>query len=58
MVMLMHAEKLRFLPLSQGFFIALRLVASAQGGNDINLHNLNQNVAAPKFVSHQISPEN
>uniref|UniRef100_A0A3P8PF86 Epidermal growth factor receptor pathway substrate 15 like 1 n=1 Tax=Astatotilapia calliptera TaxID=8154 RepID=A0A3P8PF86_ASTCA len=33
----------------RGFFIALRLVASAQGGNDISLHNLNQNLAAPKF---------
>uniref|UniRef100_UPI0037E9C62A epidermal growth factor receptor substrate 15-like 1 isoform X2 n=1 Tax=Semicossyphus pulcher TaxID=241346 RepID=UPI0037E9C62A len=34
----------------RGFFIALRLVASAQGGNDISLHNLNQNLAAPKFI--------
>uniref|UniRef100_A0A669END9 Epidermal growth factor receptor substrate 15-like 1 n=1 Tax=Oreochromis niloticus TaxID=8128 RepID=A0A669END9_ORENI len=34
----------------RGFFIALRLVASAQGGNDISLHNLNQHLAAPKFV--------
>ncbi|CAJ1072663.1 epidermal growth factor receptor substrate 15-like 1 isoform X6 [Xyrichtys novacula] len=33
----------------RGFFIALRLVASAQSGNDISLHNLNQNLAAPKF---------
>uniref|UniRef100_A0A4W6ECB2 Epidermal growth factor receptor pathway substrate 15 like 1 n=1 Tax=Lates calcarifer TaxID=8187 RepID=A0A4W6ECB2_LATCA len=33
----------------RGFFIAMRLVASAQGGNDISLHNLNQNLAAPKF---------
>uniref|UniRef100_A0A669C3S2 Epidermal growth factor receptor substrate 15-like 1 n=1 Tax=Oreochromis niloticus TaxID=8128 RepID=A0A669C3S2_ORENI len=33
----------------RGFFIALRLVASAQGGNDISLHNLNQHLAAPKF---------
>ncbi|XP_033506071.2 epidermal growth factor receptor substrate 15-like 1 isoform X3 [Epinephelus lanceolatus] len=33
----------------RGFFIALRLVASAQGGNDISLSNLNQNLAAPKF---------
>ncbi|XP_028448161.1 epidermal growth factor receptor substrate 15-like 1 isoform X1 [Perca flavescens] len=33
----------------RGFFIALRLVASAQGGNDISLNNLNQNLAAPKF---------
>ncbi|XP_065810397.1 epidermal growth factor receptor substrate 15-like 1 isoform X2 [Labrus bergylta] len=34
----------------RGFFIALRLVASAQGGNDISLHNLNQNLAVPKFI--------
>ncbi|XP_054914182.1 epidermal growth factor receptor substrate 15-like 1 isoform X2 [Poeciliopsis prolifica] len=33
----------------RGFFIAMRLVASAQGGNDISLNNLNQNVAVPKF---------
>ncbi|XP_029308748.1 epidermal growth factor receptor substrate 15-like 1 isoform X2 [Cottoperca gobio] len=33
----------------RGFFIAVRLVASAQGGNDISLNNLNQNLAAPKF---------
>nr|XP_046264789.1 epidermal growth factor receptor substrate 15-like 1 isoform X2 [Scatophagus argus] len=33
----------------RGFFIALRLVASAQGGNDISLNNLNQNLAEPKF---------
>ncbi|MEQ2255766.1 hypothetical protein ILYODFUR_017356 [Ilyodon furcidens] len=33
----------------RGFFIAMRLVASAQGGNEISLNNLNQNVAAPKF---------
>ncbi|XP_047444685.1 epidermal growth factor receptor substrate 15-like 1 isoform X3 [Mugil cephalus] len=33
----------------RGFFLALRLVASAQGGNDISLSNLHQNVAAPKF---------
>uniref|UniRef100_A0A3Q2ED51 EH domain-containing protein n=1 Tax=Cyprinodon variegatus TaxID=28743 RepID=A0A3Q2ED51_CYPVA len=35
----------------RGFFIALRLVASAQGGNDISLNSLNQSVTAPKFVS-------
>ncbi|KAM7400303.1 hypothetical protein PAMA_004819 [Pampus argenteus] len=33
----------------RGFFIALRLVASAQGGNDISLNNLNQTLAAPIF---------
>ncbi|KAM6919011.1 epidermal growth factor receptor substrate 15-like 1 [Xenentodon cancila] len=33
----------------RGFFIALRLVASAQGGHDISLNNLNQHLAAPKF---------
>lgn len=40
--------------LSQGFFIALRLVASAQSGNEINLNNLNQNLAAPNFVSNKM----
>uniref|UniRef100_A0A3Q1BS94 EH domain-containing protein n=1 Tax=Amphiprion ocellaris TaxID=80972 RepID=A0A3Q1BS94_AMPOC len=40
----------------RGFFIALRLVASAQGGNHISLNNLNQNFAAPKFVK-QTNPE-
>ncbi len=52
--MLMYAQNTGldfFLPLLQGFFIALRLVASAQGGNDISLNNLNQNLGAPKFVS-------
>ncbi|XP_056148788.1 epidermal growth factor receptor substrate 15-like 1 [Lampris incognitus] len=33
----------------RGFFIALRLVASAQGGNDVSLSNLNQTLAPPKF---------
>ncbi|XP_013885891.1 epidermal growth factor receptor substrate 15-like 1 isoform X2 [Austrofundulus limnaeus] len=33
----------------RGFFIALRLVATAQGGNDISLNNLNQTAPAPKF---------
>uniref|UniRef100_H3DBQ0 Epidermal growth factor receptor pathway substrate 15 like 1 n=1 Tax=Tetraodon nigroviridis TaxID=99883 RepID=H3DBQ0_TETNG len=33
----------------RGFFVALRLVASAQSGNEISLNNLNQNLAAPKF---------
>ncbi|XP_061587698.1 epidermal growth factor receptor substrate 15-like 1 isoform X2 [Cololabis saira] len=33
----------------RGFFIALRLVASAQGGHDVSLNNLNQHLAAPKF---------
>ncbi|XP_029929487.1 epidermal growth factor receptor substrate 15-like 1 isoform X2 [Myripristis murdjan] len=33
----------------RGFFIALRLVASAQGGNDISLNNLSQSLAPPKF---------
>lgn len=35
---------------SQGFFIALRLVASAQAGNDVSLSNLSQSAAVPKFV--------
>uniref|UniRef100_A0A8C4ESB9 Epidermal growth factor receptor pathway substrate 15 like 1 n=1 Tax=Dicentrarchus labrax TaxID=13489 RepID=A0A8C4ESB9_DICLA len=39
----------------RGFFIALRLVASAQCGNDISLNNLNQNLAAPKFVSDEVT---
>uniref|UniRef100_A0A8C5BNE1 Epidermal growth factor receptor substrate 15-like 1 n=1 Tax=Gadus morhua TaxID=8049 RepID=A0A8C5BNE1_GADMO len=38
----------------RGFFIALRLVASAQGGNDISLNNLNQTLAPPKFVTSTI----
>uniref|UniRef100_A0A8C6UTQ7 Epidermal growth factor receptor substrate 15-like 1 n=1 Tax=Neogobius melanostomus TaxID=47308 RepID=A0A8C6UTQ7_9GOBI len=33
----------------RGFFIALRLVASAQGGNEIGLNNLNRTLAAPTF---------
>ncbi|CAL1580398.1 unnamed protein product [Knipowitschia caucasica] len=33
----------------KGFFVALRLVASAQSGNDISLNNLTQTLAAPKF---------
>ncbi|KAM6919706.1 epidermal growth factor receptor substrate 15-like 1 isoform 2-T2 [Lycodopsis pacificus] len=33
----------------RGLFIAVRLVASAQSGNDISLNNLNQHLAAPKF---------
>lgn len=47
----MCAEKSTVFSFFQGFFIALRLVASAQGGNDISLSNLNQTLAAPKFVS-------
>uniref|UniRef100_A0A3P9H5D2 Epidermal growth factor receptor pathway substrate 15 like 1 n=1 Tax=Oryzias latipes TaxID=8090 RepID=A0A3P9H5D2_ORYLA len=35
----------------KGFFIALRLVASAQAGNDVSLSNLSQSAAVPKFVS-------
>ncbi|XP_023821222.1 epidermal growth factor receptor substrate 15-like 1 isoform X3 [Oryzias latipes] len=33
----------------KGFFIALRLVASAQAGNDVSLSNLSQSAAVPKF---------
>ncbi|XP_061694926.1 epidermal growth factor receptor substrate 15-like 1 isoform X2 [Syngnathoides biaculeatus] len=33
----------------RGFFIALRLVASAQAGHDVSLSNLAQTVAPPKF---------
>uniref|UniRef100_A0A8C2IWC3 Epidermal growth factor receptor pathway substrate 15 like 1 n=1 Tax=Cyprinus carpio TaxID=7962 RepID=A0A8C2IWC3_CYPCA len=36
----------------KGFFAALRLVASAQGGSDVSLNSLSQNSAPiPKFVS-------
>ncbi|XP_043089391.1 epidermal growth factor receptor substrate 15-like 1 isoform X2 [Puntigrus tetrazona] len=31
----------------KGFFTALRLVASAQGGSDVSLNSLSQNVSAP-----------
>ncbi|XP_042562858.1 epidermal growth factor receptor substrate 15-like 1 isoform X2 [Clupea harengus] len=33
----------------RGFFVALRLVASAQSGNDVSHNSLNQAVPAPKF---------
>ncbi|XP_077379429.1 epidermal growth factor receptor substrate 15-like 1 isoform X3 [Festucalex cinctus] len=33
----------------RGFFIAMRLVASAQSGHDVSLSNLSQTVAPPKF---------
>uniref|UniRef100_A0A4W4DNE0 EH domain-containing protein n=1 Tax=Electrophorus electricus TaxID=8005 RepID=A0A4W4DNE0_ELEEL len=38
----------------RGFFIALRLVASAQSGNDVSPNNITQSmsVPAPKFVMH------
>ncbi|KAM9322037.1 epidermal growth factor receptor substrate 15-like 1 isoform 2-T2 [Pholidichthys leucotaenia] len=45
---LADSERRGFLD-KRGFFIALRLVASAQTGNDISLSNLNQNLSAPKF---------
>ncbi|XP_055359659.1 epidermal growth factor receptor substrate 15-like 1 isoform X2 [Betta splendens] len=45
---LADSERKGFLD-KRGFFIALRLVASAQSGNDISLYNLNQTLAAPKF---------
>uniref|UniRef100_A0A8B9CC27 Epidermal growth factor receptor substrate 15-like 1 n=1 Tax=Anser brachyrhynchus TaxID=132585 RepID=A0A8B9CC27_9AVES len=35
----------------QGFYVALRLVACAQNGHDVNLSNLNLTVPPPKFVS-------
>ncbi|KAM9790382.1 epidermal growth factor receptor substrate 15-like 1 isoform 2-T3 [Syngnathus typhle] len=35
--------------LGKGFFIALRLVASAQAGHDISISNLSQTVPPPKF---------
>ncbi|KAJ3595343.1 hypothetical protein NHX12_004647 [Muraenolepis orangiensis] len=40
----------------RGFFIALRLVASAQSGNNISLNNLNQTLAPPKFKDTSSSP--
>ena len=36
---------------SQGFFVALRLVASAQSGQEVSLSSLNLNAPPPKFVS-------
>lgn len=35
----------------KGFFTALRLVASAQGGSDVSLNSLSQNTPIPKLVS-------
>lgn len=35
----------------KGFFTALRLVASAQGGSDVSLNSVSQNAPIPKFVS-------
>lgn len=35
----------------KGFFTALRLVASAQGGSDVSVNTLSQNTPIPKFVS-------
>uniref|UniRef100_A0AAR2JHJ7 Epidermal growth factor receptor pathway substrate 15 like 1 n=1 Tax=Pygocentrus nattereri TaxID=42514 RepID=A0AAR2JHJ7_PYGNA len=35
----------------QGFYVALRLVACAQSGQDVSLANLNLTVPPPKFVS-------
>lgn len=37
--------------LSQGFYVALRLVACAQSGQEISLSSLNLTVPPPKFVS-------
>lgn len=37
--------------LVQGFYVALRLVACAQGGQEISLSSLNLTVPPPKFVS-------
>ena len=36
---------------SQGFYVALRLVASAQSGQEVSLSSLNLNAPPPKFVS-------
>uniref|UniRef100_A0A3Q2XBU3 EH domain-containing protein n=1 Tax=Hippocampus comes TaxID=109280 RepID=A0A3Q2XBU3_HIPCM len=35
----------------RGFFIALRLVASAQAGHDVSISSLSQTLAPPTFVS-------
>uniref|UniRef100_A0A4W5N0C8 Epidermal growth factor receptor pathway substrate 15 like 1 n=1 Tax=Hucho hucho TaxID=62062 RepID=A0A4W5N0C8_9TELE len=35
----------------QGFYVALRLVACAQSGQDVNLSSLNLTIPPPKFVS-------
>uniref|UniRef100_A0A8C9FFD2 EH domain-containing protein n=1 Tax=Pavo cristatus TaxID=9049 RepID=A0A8C9FFD2_PAVCR len=35
----------------QGFYVALRLVACAQNGHEVNLSSLNLTVPPPKFVS-------
>uniref|UniRef100_A0A8C5FD52 Epidermal growth factor receptor substrate 15-like 1 n=1 Tax=Gadus morhua TaxID=8049 RepID=A0A8C5FD52_GADMO len=35
----------------QGFYVALRLVASAQSGQEVSLSSLNLNAPPPKFVS-------
>ena len=37
--------------LSQGFYVALRLVACAQSGQEVSLSSLNLTVPPPKFVS-------
>lgn len=36
----------------QGFYVALRLVACAQSGQEVSLGSLNLTVPPPKFVSH------
>lgn len=41
--------------LSQGFYVALRLVACAQSGQDVSLSSLNLTVPPPKFVSVTLS---
>lgn len=35
----------------QGFYVALRLVACAQSGQEVSLSSLNLTVPPPKFVS-------
>lgn len=37
--------------LTKGFYVALRLVACAQSGQEVSLSSLNLTVPAPKFVS-------
>uniref|UniRef100_A0A6Q2ZBY7 Epidermal growth factor receptor pathway substrate 15-like 1a n=1 Tax=Esox lucius TaxID=8010 RepID=A0A6Q2ZBY7_ESOLU len=41
----------------QGFYVALRLVACAQSGQDVSLNSLNLTVPPPKFVSIVLTEE-
>lgn len=48
---LCRGVKVHLFLLLQGFYVALRLVACAQGGQEISLSSLNLTVPPPKFVS-------